>query len=173
MRTLSCLVALLMFLAPAAHAGEPQGKTYWHAETNGLPVSSEAGAWIDAEGPTVELQFTGGHLLGAGTSFEARWLSPYTSKGKPARFEGSWELDNYNDLGDEIDIRSAFRFKERGDAWSEWIEMNQVFKPGRNFMGAGEGYIGGLPRQTRFEWRLTAAIKAPTYLSGGAALSVN
>lgn len=172
-RSLTTLLAIgVLYLPSAAHAREP-GPT-WRSETTGSPVSTMQGRWTESDdGRTVELTLIGGHLVEAGTTFEATWLTPFTTKGETPRFESSYEFENHNDLGDVIHLTQGFRFREKGGEWWPWFTNTHKLRAGTNFVGGTSMFGGGRRKQMQFEWRLTGTIEAPTYLKGSASFSIN
>lgn len=171
-RVFIAIVLIVLCLPQAAHAREP-GPT-WESETSGAPVSTMQGHWTESDdGRKVELAFVGGHLIEAGTTFRATWLTPFTTTGKRPKFEHSYELENHNQLGRNIKLTQSFRFRSKGGKWWPWITRKSILKPGTTFMGGGSFFGGGSKRPVQFEWRLTGAIEAPTYLRGSAAFSIN
>lgn len=171
-RLLMCLVISLVLLPQSASAREA-GAT-WKSETEGSPVSTLQGEWTtNASGRKVELNFVGGHLVHAGTTFRASWVTPYTTKGERARFESQFELQNLNEVGKSIPLAESFRFRRKGHRWSGWIVSRTKLRPGSTALGSASWFEGGSSVQTRFEWRLTGSIKAPTYLEGSGVFRVN
>lgn len=163
---------VVLALPQAASAREP-GPT-WESETQGAPVSTMQGRWIESDdGRDLELLFAGGHLIEAGTTFTATWLTPFTSKGKRARFEHSYELENQNHLGKNIILTRSFRFRHKGEKWWPWMTSRFNLKPGSTYMGGGALFGGGSKGQVQFEWRFSGTIEAPTYLRGSAIFSIN
>lgn len=164
--------ASVLLIPQVADAREP-GPT-WRSETRGLPASTLQGHWTESgDGRSVELVFAGGHLVEAGTTFRASWLTPFTTAGKRARFEHEYELENHNELGRDIVLTESFRFREKGGRWWPWITMRDTLKAGVTYMGGGSMFGGGSKRPVQFEWRLTGSIEAPTYLRGSASFSIN
>lgn len=166
------LIAYLLVLPQAVSAREV-GPT-WSSETNGLPTSTTQGHWtVSADGRSVELIFAGGHLIEAGTTFRATWLTPFTAKGEKANFVTSYELENENSLGENIKITQSFRWREKGKPWWPWMTQGHSLKPGATYMGGGSEFMSGAKEQVQFEWRWVGRIVAPTYLRGSAQLSIN
>ena len=172
LRFLAAVSALLLSLPQAALARET-GPT-WHSETTGLPVSTMQGQWTESDGGrSAELSFFGGHLIQPWTTFKATWLSPFTSKGERASFEDEYELENENNFGKSIDTKMSFRFRNKGELWTQWWTFAYKLKPGRNFLGGATMFFTDQKGQMQFEWRMTGKIKAPTYLRGSATFKVN
>ncbi|MBA2725679.1 MAG: hypothetical protein H0U53_06795 [Actinobacteria bacterium] len=164
---------VLLMLVPQSVSAREVGPT-WKSETEGSSVSTLQGEWTTkARGRKAELSFVGGHLIQAGTTFRATWLTPYSAKGKQARFEHQLELENHNQLGKSIPLAESFRFRNKGHRWSGWIMSRTKLRPGSTFFGSGSWFQGGGAVQTHFEWRLTGSIKAPTYLKGSGIFRVN
>jgi hypothetical protein len=169
---LAALIVGLLIVPQAALAREI-GPT-WESETQGLPVSTTQGHWIVSDdGRSVELIFAGGHIIEAGTTFRATWLTPFTTRNEVAIFESSYELENENHLGEDIKITQSFRFREKGEKWWPWMTSRHTLKPGSNGMGGGSFFEGGDKDQVQFEWRWTGRIVAPTFLRGSASLSIS
>ena len=172
-RRLFVAIVLVVLCLPQAVSAREPGPT-WESETRGAPVSTMQGRWSESDdGRSVELAFIGGHLIEAGTTFRATWLTPFTTAGKRARFEHSYELENHNDLGKNVKLVESFRFRFKGDPWWPWMSYKSILKPGGTFMGGGSLFTGGSKRRVQFEWRLTGEIEAPTYLRGTAVFSIN
>lgn len=171
----SVLAAFLVLLLslPQAAWGRETGPT-WRSRTKGLPASTMQAQWTESNGGrSAELTFAGGHLVQTGTTFRATWLSPFTSKGKRARFEDEYELENWNDFGKSIETEMSFRFREKGERWTQWWTFSYKLKPGRTFMGGATMFFTDRKGQMQFEWRFSGKIKAPTYLRGSATFKVN
>jgi hypothetical protein len=170
------IVAAALFLAlvfpQTALAREP-GAT-WESETQGAPVSTMQGRWTESDDAReAELTFVGGHLIQAGTTFTATWLSPFTTAEEKPRYEQSYEFENYNEFGKTIEMVESFRFRFKGERWWPWLKHRQKLKPGMTSGGSGSLFMGGPNRPVQFEWRLTGTIQAPTYLRGSATFSIN
>lgn len=171
-RALVVAVLIVLCLGEAAQAREP-GPT-WQSETQGAPVSTMQGQWSKSDDERkVELVFAGGHLIQAGTSFTAAWLTPFTKHRDRPRFEHSFEMENVNELGKDITLVQSFRFRSKGGKWWPWMTYRHTLEPGWNFLGGGSLFSGGAKRSMQFEWRLSGTIEAPTYLRGSATLSIN
>lgn len=168
------IIGFVMALAfPQAALARDPGPT-WESETQGAPASTMQGHWTESDdGRTVELAFVGGHLIQPGTTFTATWLSPFTTVGKKPRYSHSYEIENYNHLGQDIELVESFRFRSKGEKWFPWMTFRTRLEPGFNFMGGGSEFGGGSRRPVQFEWKLTGTIEAPTYLRGTAAFSIN
>ncbi len=146
----------------------------WESETQGLPASTTQGHWrVSDEGRSVELIFLGGHLIEAGTTFRATWLTPFTSRNERPSFEHSYELENRNVMGKDIKITQSFRFRYKGERWWPWITNRYRLKPGMTNLGGGSEFMGWTSDQVQFEWRWTGVIQTPTYMRGSATLSIN
>ena len=172
-RLLAALLALGVTLLPSAAQAREPGPT-WHSETDGVPVSTMQGHWtVSDDGRSLELVFAGGHLIQAGTTFEATWLTPFSSEGQRPRFESSYEMENLNQLGEDIELVHSFRFRSKGERWFPWITFKTKLRPGFNSAGGGSSFSGGPRRPAQVEWKLTGTITAPTYLRGSAVFSIN
>jgi len=175
------LVAISLLLlggvlpSPALAAPERDPGPYWHAETEGSPVTTEIGQWQQsADGRTVRLEFQGGHVIGTNTKIIAGWLTPFTTRREVPRFELSYEMTNYNDLGQDIRQVHMFRFRDRGDEWWPWIRWpKDPLSPGTHYVGGVMGFEGHKKRQMQFEWRIKIFIEAPTYLGGFVEASID
>lgn len=166
-------LAVLLLAIPQAAIARESGPT-WESETQGSPVSTLQGHWTESDdGRSVELVFLGGHLVQAGTTFTATWLSPFTTAGERPRYRHSYEMENFNELGEDIELIESFRFRSKGDKWFPWMTFRTRLKPGFNFMGGGGDFRGGSKRPVQFEWKLTGTIEAPSYLRGSATFSIN
>ena len=132
------------------------------------------GLWVDAEdGRSVELIFSGGHVISAGTTFRATWATPFTTKNERPTFEYSYDLESQNELGRQIDTVQAFRFRYRNERWSSWITHRHRLKPGSTYIVGASLFQGWAKRQVEFEFRWTGRILAPTRLHGSASFSIN
>jgi hypothetical protein len=172
-RPLLVTVIVGLLIVPQAALAREVGAT-WESETQGLPVSTTLGRWtVSDDGRSAELIFAGGHLIEAGTTFRATWLTPFTTKDEVATFESSYEVENENQFGENVRITQSFRFREKGEEWWPWMTSRHTFKPGSNGMGGGSAFEGGDKDQVQFEWRWTGRIVAPTFLRGSAILSIN
>jgi hypothetical protein len=79
-RVLGAAVILCLIGSPHFAVAAPSGTT-WESDTPGIPLSTMQGQWLETEeGKDTELIFTGGHVIEAGTTFRATWITPYTAK---------------------------------------------------------------------------------------------
>ena len=169
------LFALLIALA-VLHAGPAAAKSpTFRSSSEGSPASTLLGTWTESEdGRNVLLQIGGGQVLGAGTKFTAAWETPWTSRGKRPRFDGTFNFESFNNLGESYRLNWEIRYRARGKKWSPWLRHSFGFREG-TFSGTGGGSaFGSFSRESyRFQWKLTGKITKPTTLMGAVDLRVN
>ena len=170
-RLFALLIAVAVMQVGPAAAKSPT----FHSSTDGSPAATLVGNWTESpDGRTVTLQFVGGQMVGAGTKFKAAWQTPWTTAGKRPRFDGSFNFESLNSLGESYRLFWEIRYRARGKKWSPWLRHSFGFKEG-TFSGAGGGSaFGSFSRESyRFEWRLAGKIVKPTTLTGTVDLRVN
>lgn len=161
---LSLIGALLA--APQAAWAREIG-TSWTSETEGLPGSTMQGIWTEEPGGrAVSLNFAGGHVIQPGTTFEARWLTPFTVPGKRPRFETGFEIENINEFGKNIVTHETFRYRIKGEPWSDEIVFTNRLRPGVTVGYGGSSFLAFYRDSVQFEWTFSGTIKAPTTLRG-------
>lgn len=166
------LLGTLMTVCLAVIVGPAHARTTWEATTKGSPVATEVGVWVESpDQRNANLNFLGGHVLGAGTRFTASWKSPFTVDDGDASWWVEYNFTNVNELGADVILTESFRYRTKGGSWSRWNDQRFVLKPGINRSGGGAGVysIGGPPMQ--FQWKLTGKIVAPTILTGSATIT--
>ena len=166
------LTAVLLTI-PNVAVARPTG-TSWESRTDGSPVSTMQGMWKETdEGRSAEVVFAGGHLIQAGTTFRASWMTPFTTAGESPSFDTTYELENVNELGEDILIEQGFRFRPKGGRWTKWFSHRLRLEPASSSAGGGGFFQGFEKRQIQFEFRWTGRIEAPTYLRGSGTFSIN
>ena len=169
------MVALVgaLLAAPQAALAREIG-TSWTSETEGLPASTLQGSWAEEPGGRrVSLNFAGGHVAQAGTTFEARWVTPFTSKGKRPKFETSFELENINEAGQAVVIEESFRYRVKGERWTGRFIMTTKLRRGMNYFGGSSSFLSLRKTPVQFEWILSGKLKAPATLRGSVDLWIN
>lgn len=164
-------VLIVVVLGAPASAGR-QGPT-WSSSTDGLPVSTLAGQWTTISEREVHLDIAGGHAAGAKTTFEASWVSPYTSKGEVPEYSGGLFINSMNELGDDIYLKDFWRFRYKGEEWSPWFRERFKLRPGWTGMGFSMGFMSFSEDQVKFEWRLKGTIIGTAEIDGYADFWVN
>lgn len=170
-RLFAVLLASAVLGAGPAAAKPPT----FRSSTEGSPAPTLLGTWSGSEnGRNVSLQIGGGQVLGAGTKFKAAWETPWTTSGKQPRFDGTFNFESLNNLGEHYRLFWEIRYRARGRKWSPWLRHSFGFREG-TFTGTGGGSaFGSFSKESyRFEWKLTGKIVKPTTLQGAVDLRVN
>jgi hypothetical protein len=138
-----------------------------------MPISALAGRWTTSSEREVHLDFAGGHAAGEKTTFEASWVSPYTSKGEVPEFSGDLSISSMNAFGKDIFLTDMFRFRYKGKPWSPWFRHRSKLKPGWTGLGSGMAFMSFGKAEVKFEWRLKGTITGPAEIDGYADFWVN
>ena len=165
------LIVLLVLPAGAVFAKTPT----FTSTTEGSPVSTLTGTWMESEGGRrATLEIAGGQVIGAGTRFKASWVTPWTTAGKRPSFDGTFNFESMNALGDAYRLRWEIRFRVRGERWSPWLSHSFGMRAGTLTGTGGGSSFGSFSKERyRFEWRLSGKIVKPTTLQGTIDLTVN
>lgn len=161
-----------LFPLPAASSSEERAETSWRSETDGSPVATVTGSWSEV-GERDRVDFEGVHILGARTSFEARWLSPWVTwtASDPVGFESSGEMSFESTTARTIKIVAMMRAKKKGHPWGQWMKVRYSSRGTSGGAGWGMGtasFVGGKapPERLRYEWRLLGEVTGVTRLDG-------
>jgi hypothetical protein len=159
-------IALVLTLASRGDGAPPcPGVLAWSfaASTSGLPAATVHGRWECADDePRLVVQ--GGHSQAERSTFNARLLTRATPAGATPYFETTYE---YVTAGTRylVDLRSKFRYRERGGEWSRWLRSRVDWTDEATGAG-GDFRFWGPPSRHQFEWRIRGVITGDTLLEG-------
>lgn len=170
-------VALTVALIPGgtSWSGPERAKSSWTSETEGSPVATIDGGWSVTDGGVDRVDFRGPHVVGARTTFEARWLSPWVrvTSARPAEIATEGGLEYVQAPATAVEVAEQVRVREKGGRWSRWFGFrlpNEGTWGGVLWASASMSVSSGKPRarNLRFEWRLVGEAEAVSHLEGWA-----
>lgn len=164
-------LAIALSVGQPGAAAAPPGATF-RAETPGSPVASQMGHWVTTDGRAV-LVFGGGHVLGDGTTFVARWTTPKLPG--DVRWSGEGRFMSHQDGDAVVRLTRRFRYRTGSSKWSDWATVHLRLREELNVFEDYESMIwtGPNPARIQFQWELRGTIKGRTTLEGSYELAAD